>query len=41
MFDENNNDQKFIGSQKLNKRNSKITNAHKLVKKVVHNGGNI
>jgi hypothetical protein len=41
MFDENNTEKKFIGSQKLNKNRSKISNAHRMVKKVVHNGRDI
>ena len=41
MFDENNTEKKFIGSQKLNKGKSKISNAHRMVKKVVHNGNEI
>jgi hypothetical protein len=41
MFDENNNEKKFIGSQKLNKHKSKMANAHKMLKKVVHNGRGI
>ena len=41
MFDENNTEKKFIGSQKLNKGKNKITNAHRMVKKVVHNGRDI
>ena len=41
MFDENNTEKKFIGSQKLNK-SRRHSNAHKMVKqKVVHNGKDI
>lgn len=43
MFDENNTEKKFVGSQKLNK-SKRHSNAHKMVKKVgvvVHNGRDI
>ena len=41
MFDVNNTEKKFIGSQKLNKRKSIVSNAHKMVRKTIHNGKDI
>jgi len=41
MFDENNTEKKFVGSQKLNKGKNKLSNAHKIKKQVVHNGRDI